>query len=119
MLEAFGVFWFPIMSVYSFFPQTLQGADILAKAVGAQVFVPDFFGEGNAPSMDRFPPKSDEDRKYIQEFLEGPANVPATAAKTIAFANVLKSAGFKKIGALGYCFGNALGLPRKGGVGRF
>ncbi|KAF9779185.1 dienelactone hydrolase [Thelephora terrestris] len=99
-----------VYDAFGYFPQTLQGADILAKSVGAQVFMPDFFGEGNACSTEKVPPKNDEDRKYFQEFMEGPGNFPASVPRLVAFADVLKAEGFKKIGALGYCWGGKVVL---------
>lgn len=91
---------------YSYFSQTLQGADILAKTVGAKVFMPDFFGEGNAFKIEKYP-ITDETREEFNAFLKGVANPPSTATRLVDFAHVLKSQGFKKIGALGYCWGNA------------
>jgi dienelactone hydrolase len=32
-----------IYDIFGFFPQTIQGADILAASGGYQVFMPDFF----------------------------------------------------------------------------
>ena len=97
---------------FSYYPQTLQGADILAKTLGAQVFMPDFFGEGNEYPLERFPSKTEEDKKYFREFFAGLANIPINATKLVNFANVLKGEGFKKVGALGYCFGNVLSAVR-------
>lgn len=91
----------------SYFSQTLQGADILAKTLGAKVFMPDFFGEGNTFNIEKFPPKDDNDKKDLQDFFGGVGSPPPAAAKLVDFAHVLKREGFKKIGALGYCWGNA------------
>ena len=68
--------------------------------------MPDFFGEGKAFGIENFPPKNDQDKKDLQDFFGGPASPPATAARLVDFANVLKSEGFKKLGAHGYCWGN-------------
>ena len=91
----------------SYFPQTLQGADIFAKTVGAQVFMPDFFGEGNAFPIEKYPPKDDKTKKEVQDFFGGIASPPGTATRLVDYAHVLKGQGFKKIGAIGYCWGNA------------
>ena len=90
----------------SYFSQTLQGADILAKTLGAQVFMPDFFGEGKAFGIEKLPPRNEQDKKDLQEFFGSIANPPATAAKLVDFANVLKGEGFKNVGAHGYCWGS-------------
>jgi dienelactone hydrolase len=84
----------------------LQGADILATAVGAQVFMPDFFGEGNEFGIGKLPPKNEQDKKDLDDFFKTFANIPTTVTRLINFAKVLKGEGFKKIGALGYCFGD-------------
>jgi len=94
-----------LYDIFGYYPQTLQGADILAKTSGAQVFMPDFFGEGKAYPLEKFPAKTEEEKKYFQEFFAGTAGIPASTAKLVDFANVLKSEGFKKVGALGYCWG--------------
>jgi len=94
-----------VYDIFGYFPQTLQGADILAKTLGARIFMPDFFGEGNAFGLENFPPKDDQGKKELQEFFVGIGNPPATAAKLVDFANLLKGEGFKKIGAHGYCWG--------------
>jgi len=68
--------------------------------------MPDFVGEGNTCSIDGFPPKTEEGKKKLQNFFTGTDSPPITAVKLVDFANVLKGEGFKKIGALGYCWGN-------------
>jgi dienelactone hydrolase len=78
----------------------------LAEGVRAQVFMPDFFGEGNAFPIEKFPIKDEQSKKELQDFFAGIANPPATATRLVEFANVLKSRGFKKTGAIGYCWGN-------------
>lgn len=89
----------------SYFSQTLQGADILAKTLGAQIFMPDFFGE-NVFNIKKFPPKNEQEKQDLQNFFGTIATPDAIATKLVDFAEVLKGDGFKKIGALGYCFGN-------------
>jgi len=78
----------------------------LAKAVGAQVFMPDFFGEGNALKIGEYPPKTEQEKKKLQNFFAGTAAPPVTADRLVDFAKVLKGEGFGNIGALGYCWGN-------------
>ena len=90
----------------SYVSQTLQGADILAKVLGAQVFFPDFIGEGNECKIETFQPGTEEGKKQVQSFHTGPNSPPITAGRFVDFANVLKGEGFKKIGAIGYCWGN-------------
>ncbi|KAF9786024.1 dienelactone hydrolase [Thelephora terrestris] len=94
-----------VYDIFGYFPQTLQGADILAKTLGVQVFMPDFFGEGNTFDIKKFPPKTDQDKKDIQDFFGGVGSPPPAATRLVDFAHGLKREGFKKIGALGYCWG--------------
>ena len=55
------------MIIPSFYPQTQQGADTLAKSLNAAVYMPDFFGAaGAAPfPLDKFPPSSDADKAAV------------------------------------------------------
>lgn len=76
----------------------------MAKTVGAQVFMPDFFGEGKAYTIEKFENGTKEE---LNAFIGGTANPPRTAARLVKFAEYLRGEGFKKIGALGYCWGNA------------
>jgi len=94
-----------VYDIFGYAHQTLQGADILAKATGAQVFMPDFFGEGGELALDRLPPKNEEDKKALQKFFAGSASPPVTAPRLVDFAKVLKAEGVKKTGAIGYCWG--------------
>jgi len=94
-----------VFDIFGYASQTLQGADILAKATGAQVLMPDFFGEGGELTLDRLPPKNEEDKKALQNFFAGSASPPVTAPRLVELANVLKAEGVKKTGAVGYCWG--------------
>jgi len=68
--------------------------------------MPDFFGEGKAFKAEDFPPKTEKTKQDLQDFFGGAGNPPVNAAKLVDFANVLKGEGFKKIGVIGYCWGN-------------
>jgi dienelactone hydrolase len=106
-----------VYDIFGYFPQTLQGADILAKTVGAQVFMPDFFGEGNAFPFEKYPPKDGKTKKEIQDFFGGIATPPGAATRLVDYAHVLKGQGFKKIGAIGFCWGGkvvTLGALKEG-----
>lgn len=69
--------------------------------------MPDFFGEGGAFGIEKMPPRNEQDKKDLQDFFAA-AKPSATAPRLVDFANVLKGEGFKKIGAIGYCWGNVL-----------
>lgn len=52
--------------IFGYWPQTQQGADLLAEATKTVVVMPDFF-RGNAWPKDAFPPRNDEESKKMQE----------------------------------------------------
>lgn len=57
--------------IFGFFPQTLQGADILAygdKEREYQVFMPDFF-DGKPADISWYPPDTDDKGKKLGEFF--------------------------------------------------
>ena len=78
----------------------------MANTTGAQVLMPDFLGEGGEFTVDNYPPKTEEDRRALQKLFSGPDSPPETALKLSDFANLLKAEGFRKTGAIGYCWGN-------------
>lgn len=94
-----------VYDIFGYFSQTLQGADILAKTVDATVFMPDFFGEGNAFPIEKYPPPDDKAKQEIQDFFGGVASPALAIDGLVKFATVLKGDGYKKIGAIGYCWG--------------
>jgi len=55
-----------VYDVFGYFPQTIQGADILATAGKEeyQVFMPDFF-EGTPCHISWYPPVTDEQKTNI------------------------------------------------------
>jgi len=94
-----------VFDIFGFFPQTQQGADILADTLKATVYMPDFFGEGKAFPTDKHPPKSDQDQADLQAFFGGIANPAKTTEKVIKFGEVLKKDGAKHVGVYGFCWG--------------
>ncbi|KAG8851178.1 hypothetical protein FRB91_008348 [Serendipita sp. 411] len=50
-----------VFDIFGFFPQTQQGADILAETLGARVYMPDFFF-GKPYPLAEHPPKNDEQK---------------------------------------------------------
>jgi dienelactone hydrolase len=98
--------------IFGFFPQTIQGADILATSGPDReyrVFMPDFF-EGSPADISWYPPQTEEHRQNLANFFQTKA-VPSKLLSKIpdikASANLLApgGAGFKKWAILGYCFG--------------
>jgi dienelactone hydrolase len=86
----------------SYFSQTQQGADIIASSLKTTVYMPDFFEPNAAFPMEKFPPKTDQDKADIQAIFAGTA---AATAKLNAFGEALKVNGAKKVGVYGFCWG--------------
>jgi len=103
-----------VYDIFGYFPQTQQGADIIASTLKTVVYMPDFF-EPNAPfPSEDFPPSTDAGKKALQEFFGGTANPQAAVKKLTAFGNTLKSGGAKKVGAYGFCWGGKVSLSAGG-----
>ncbi|KAG6919574.1 hypothetical protein DXG01_004237 [Tephrocybe rancida] len=67
--------------------------------------MPDFF-EPNAPfSADKVPPKSEQDRRDLQDFFGGTASPPAAIKKLGDFGRILRTNGAKNVAAYGFCWG--------------
>ncbi|KAL0950700.1 hypothetical protein HGRIS_007477 [Hohenbuehelia grisea] len=103
-----------VFDIFGFFPQTQQGADIIASTLKTKVYMPDFFDPAPAFPADNFPPKTDEAKKQLQDFFGGPASPPDTMKKLVAFGNHLKSNGAKRLGVYGFCWGGKVTLLASG-----
>lgn len=60
-----------IYDIFGYFPQTLQGADILStsdKDHSYQVFMPDFF-EGEPCDIAWYPPVTDEQKAHLRSWF--------------------------------------------------
>lgn len=98
-----------IYDIFGFFPQTLQGADILAtsdKERSYQVFIPDFF-EGKPADISWYPPDNEEKGKKLGEFFAGPAAPAKTVARIPKVVDDINSkvSGIQSWGILGFCWG--------------
>ncbi|KAJ7814150.1 hypothetical protein B0H14DRAFT_2851026 [Mycena olivaceomarginata] len=103
-----------VYDIFGYFPQTQQGADIIASTLKTVVYMPDFF-EPNAPfPSENFPPTTEEGKKSLQDFFGGTANPGEAVKKLTAFAQTLKSDGAKKVGAYGFCWGGKVTLSAAG-----
>ena len=90
---------------FSFKPQTQQGADILAEKLNAQVLMPDFFEPAEPWPVDKFPPRTDEEKGKLQAFFGGPAKPQDAVSKLINVGKELKAEGAKWVGTFGFCWG--------------
>ncbi|KAG9024717.1 hypothetical protein FRB95_011156 [Tulasnella sp. JGI-2019a] len=103
--------------IFAFFPQTVQGADILAASTQSLVLMPDFFrGASIDPSV--YPPKNEEDRQVIMNFVKTTANPQEKLGETTVIVKALHKEGRKKLGVLGYCWGGKM-ATLSGATGAF
>ena len=98
-----------IFDIFGYFPQTLQGADILAygnKERSYQVFMPDFF-EGKPADSSWYPPDNEDKKKKLGEFFAGPAAGKKTAPRIPMLVNILKEkySNITTWGIVGFCWG--------------
>lgn len=101
-----------VYDIFGFFPQTLQGADILAtadKEKKYRVYMPDFF-EGKPADISWYPPTTDEHKQKLGKFFETQAGPPTHLAKipgilSDANKDASSGSGFSSWGILGFCWG--------------
>ncbi|PKX96158.1 dienelactone hydrolase family protein [Aspergillus novofumigatus IBT 16806] len=105
---------FIVYDIFGFFPQTIQGADILATSSEQKyrVFMPDFF-EGQPADITWFPPQTEEHKQKLGNFFQTKAAPPANLPKIPPFvdeANKLAPNGkaFESWSILGYCWGGKI-----------
>lgn len=100
-----------IYDIFGFFPQTIQGADILAfgdKEKPYQVFMPDFF-EGSPADISWYPPDNEEKGKKLGEFFNTTGAPPKTVARIPKVMAGLKShTNASEWGIIGYCWGGKI-----------
>lgn len=98
-----------ISDVFGFFPQTLQGADILAYAEHRKpynVYMPDWF-DGEPMPIEWYPPDTDEKKRRLGHFFETKAAPPTTLAKIPGVMKALREVvpAIEIWGILGLCWG--------------
>jgi dienelactone hydrolase len=96
-----------IYDIFGYFPQTLQGADILANAGKEKyrVLIPDWF-KGSPADISWYPPTNDEQKKNLGAFFqEFPP--PKVAGQAIPYVKAVseKLPNVKSWAVLGYCWG--------------
>ncbi|RDW72657.1 dienelactone hydrolase family protein [Aspergillus mulundensis] len=101
-----------IYDIFGFYPQTLQGADILATSSSQKyrVFIPDFF-EGDPADLSWFPPQTDEHKQKLGKFFETKAAPPNTLSKipgVVSEANSYAPSEKFDWSILGYCWGGKI-----------
>ncbi|KAK5075310.1 hypothetical protein LTR64_001515 [Lithohypha guttulata] len=100
-----------IYDIFGFFPQTIQGADILAYSDSEhpyQVFMPDFF-EGNPADMAWYPPNNEDKKQKFNDWFKSaapPKHLPKVPQLIKAAEEQNKS--IKSWGVIGYCWGGKM-----------
>jgi dienelactone hydrolase len=103
-----------VYDIFGHFPQTQQGADILASTLKTTVFMPDFFEPDPPFPVENFPPKTTEAKAELQSFLSTTANPSKSIEKLVTLGNDLKKEGRKKIGVYGFCWGGKVTISSGG-----
>lgn len=108
-----------IYDVFGFFPQTLQGADILAtndKQWQLRVYMPDFF-EGGVADISWYPADTQEKGELLDNFFQTKEDLPEPISKVSKVMKELKSLNpqITNWAVVGYCWGGKVGAiaPRK------
>ncbi|KAF8525185.1 alpha/beta-hydrolase [Hysterangium stoloniferum] len=94
-----------VYDIFGFWPQTQQGADILAETLQVRVIMPDFFEPDAAFPMEYYPPDTTEKKAAIQAFFGGPAKMDKTLPNVKKVGDALRADGYKNVGVYGYCWG--------------
>lgn len=101
-----------VYDIFGFFPQTIQGADILAygdKENQYQVFMPDFF-EGSPADISWYPPDNKEKGEKLGAFFKNEAAPPKTLSRIPKVLEALKGGQSSATtwGVVGYCWGGKI-----------
>ncbi|KAI1502760.1 putative hydrolase [Biscogniauxia marginata] len=100
-----------VYDIFGFFPQTLQGADILADGDTErkyQVFLPDFFA-GNLAKLEWYPPTDDDKKAKLGAWFENaawPKHMPKVPGLLQAAGKV--NPNITSWGIIGYCWGGKM-----------
>jgi dienelactone hydrolase len=96
-----------VYDIFGFYPQTIQGADILAhgdKDASYMVFMPDFF-EGSPADLEWYPPDTEEKGAKLGEWFKTaapPKHLPKVPG--IVKAAQEYNENIKTWGIIGYCW---------------
>lgn len=103
-----------VYDIFGFFPQTQKGADILANSLNTTVYMPHFFEPDQPFPIEKFPPKTQEQKQELQNFFATVASPSKNTEKLLTFGKELKSAGARKVGVYGFCWGGKVTVAAAG-----
>ena len=109
-----------VYDIFGFFPQTIQGADILATSNSNkyQVFMPDFFA-GEPADISWYPPQTKEHEEKLGKFFSTKAAPPKTLEKIPKIVDQLsKDKGIEKWAILGFCWGGKVSRVKPSHIDR-
>ncbi|KAG8905800.1 hypothetical protein FRB99_008225 [Tulasnella sp. 403] len=98
-----------IYDIFGFFPQTIQGADILADVLQARVLMPDLL-KGSPFPKEKDPPITVEWATDLEAFFASTGSPAAALAQVCRIGETLKEDGVNKVGVLGFCWGGKLAI---------
>lgn len=98
-----------VFDIFGYFPQTIQGADILATSDHDhqyQVFMPDFF-DGQPLDISVYPPTDADKQKKLGAFFGGIGAPPKAVGRIPKIIEEIKkyNPNIKTFGAVGLCWG--------------
>ncbi|KAK3673128.1 hypothetical protein LTR78_006968 [Recurvomyces mirabilis] len=101
-----------VYDIFGFFPQTLQGADILAHSDQDhqyQCFMPDFF-DGKPVPIEWYPPDTKEKGEKLGEFFQTSAAPPKTLERIPKVLKAIQAdrPEIKEWAILGFCWGGKI-----------
>ncbi|KAH8700313.1 dienelactone hydrolase family protein [Talaromyces proteolyticus] len=95
-----------LYDIFGYTAQTIKGADLLAQRTDSVVLMPDVF-HGMPMELDAVPPKTEEQKITLQQFLKGPANPVLVAEKIWDFVDFAEPQfpDVESWGVVGLCWG--------------
>lgn len=108
-----------IYDIFGYFPQTKQGADMIAESMQARVLIPDFFEPEEAWPAEPFPPVTESERKRLGEFFNTTAGQDKANKKLKKLGETLKGDNARKIAVYGLCWGSKVAINVSGETSLF
>lgn len=98
-----------LFDIFGFYPQTQQGADIIAESLGARVYMPDVFF-GKPYPLEDFPATTDETKQKLGSFFQNEAGFDTVLPGILNLAKILRDDGVKKLYMYGLCWGGKVSI---------